>query len=95
MIEDEEGLISIEQFDSLFMSYFKGEEHAKEIKNLLLPAITTTTTDSEGKQNQCVKINKFTSFIDMFNFYPVPVNKIHYKNDSNELNFVMNTKNPG
>jgi len=95
MIEDEEGLISIDQFDSLFMSYFKGEEHAKEIKNLLLPAITITKTDSEDKLQPYVKISKFTSFIDMFNFFPVPVNKIHYKNDSNEVNFVMNTKNPG
>lgn len=33
-------------------------------------------------------------FIDLFNFYPVQVNKLRYKNDSNELTYVMsgNTK---
>lgn len=56
MIEDEEGLISIEQFDSLFMSYFKGEEQAKEIKKELLPAITVSKTDSEGKTQNFVRI---------------------------------------
>ena len=27
----------------------------------------------------------------MFNFYPVKVNKLRYKNDSNELTYVMNS----
>ena len=31
----------------------------------------------------------------MFNFYPVKVNKLRYKNDSNELTYVMNSGKHG
>ena len=27
----------------------------------------------------------------MFNYYPVRVNKLRYKNDSNEITFIMNS----
>jgi len=45
-----------------------------------------------GQENQQVVISKFTSFIDMVNFFPVQVNKIHTKNESGELYCVMNSK---
>jgi len=32
-----------------------------------------------------------TQFIDLFNFYPVKVGKLRYKNDSNEVTYVMNS----
>lgn len=31
----------------------------------------------------------------MFNFYPVKVNKLKYKNESNELTYVMNSGQHG
>ena len=44
--------------------------------------------------NTFVKIQLLTQFIDLFNYYPVKVNKLRYKNDSNEVTYVMysNTK---
>lgn len=77
------------------MSYFKGEDRAKEIKNMLLPVITSTKTDDSGNQQSHVRITKFTSFIDMFNFFPITVNKIHRKNDSNELTYIMSSNTKG
>lgn len=34
-------------------------------------------------------------FIDMFNFYPVKVNKLRYKNDSDELTHIMSSNSRG
>jgi Ca2+-binding EF-hand superfamily protein len=42
-----------------------------------------------------VRIQKLTQFIDLFNFYPVKVNKLRSKNDSNELTYVMSSGTHG
>ena len=49
--------------------------------------------DSElcNEQNQVVSIQKLTQFIDMFNYYPIKVHKVRYKNDSDGLTYVMNS----
>ena len=40
-------------------------------------------TKSEGKM--VVSAVKLMQFIDLYNFYPVKVNKMRYRNDSHEL----------
>lgn len=47
------------------------------------------------QQNEVARIEKLTSFIDLFNYYPVRVGKLKNKNDSNELTFVMNSGQHG
>ena len=43
-----------------------------------------------SKENEVARIERLTSFIDLFNYYPIKVQKLRYKNDSNELTYVMN-----
>jgi len=38
---------------------------------------------------------KFMQFIDMFNYYPVQVNKLRYKNDSDHLTRVLTSNTRG
>ena len=40
MIEDERGLVQINIFKKLFFTYFKGEKHAHQIYEMLLPAVS-------------------------------------------------------
>lgn len=105
MIDDEQGVCSVEIFKQLFFTYFKGEPSANQVYEMLLPLVTTyfdegTKTLSE-KQNaaesltRVVLIVKLTQFIDLFNYYPVRVHKVRYKNDSNELTYVMNSNTHG
>ncbi len=42
-----------------------------------------------------VRIQLLTQFIDLFNFYPVKVDNLRYKNDSNELTYVMSSNTKG
>ena len=42
-----------------------------------------------------VSIRKLTEFIDSFNFYPVKVNKILYKNRSKDMTYVMTSNTKG
>ena len=45
--------------------------------------------------NKVVVIQKLTMFIDMFNFYPLKVHKVRYKNDSDGLTYVMTSGTQG
>ena len=62
-------------------------EHWDEEKEVFLSSEDPKADDS----NKMVVIQKLTQFIDLFNFYPVKVNKLRQKNDSNELTYVMNS----
>ena len=42
-----------------------------------------------------VSIQKLTKFIDSFNFSPINVAHINYKNDSNEMTYVMTSNVKG
>jgi hypothetical protein len=42
-----------------------------------------------------VRIQLLTQFIDLFNFYPVKVSNLRYKNDSNEVTYVMSSNTKG
>jgi len=53
----------------------------------------TTKDDPNGRE--IARITALTSFIDLFNYYPLRVCNIRYKNDSNELTYVMNSNTRG
>ena len=97
MIDDEKSLISIDEFKKLFFTYFKGEVKASVIYEDLLPCITMYEQDKKaydtvpptGDYQVKVSIQKLTKFIDAFNFHPVRVNRIHSKNSSTELTYIM------
>ena len=36
-----------------------------------------------------------TKFIDLFNYYPIQVDKLRSTNDSNEFTYIMNSGNHG
>lgn len=108
MIDDEKSLISVEEFRKMFFMYFKGEYKAQMLYEKLSPHICVwnigdkvfnsqsemTNSDQLIEAEKMVSIRKLTEFIDSFNFYPVKVNKIHYKNVSKDMTYVMtsNTK---
>ena len=108
MIEDEKSLIAVDEFRKLFFMYFKGESKANLIYEKLLPHIivwnvgdkvfnSPTEMDSSDQLiegEKMVSIRKLSEFIDSFNFFPVKVNKIHFKNVSKDMTYVMtsNTK---
>ena len=108
MIEDEKSLISIEEFRKLFFTYFKGESKANLLYEKLLPFVTVLNIGdnvydraSEIPKDDLiiaeamVSIRKFSQFIDSFNFYPVKVDQIHYKNSSNEMTYIMTSNTKG
>lgn len=109
MIEDEKSLISIEEFRKMFFMFFKGEFKANVLFDQLLPFITVTnigdnvyesseavaSRDRVAESEEMVSIQKLTKFIDAFNFSPVRVNKIHMKNDSHEMTYVMTSNTKG
>lgn len=55
----------------------------------------TSTTASDPNGKEIARITVLTAFIDLFNYYPLRVCNIRYKNDSNELTFVMNSNTKG
>lgn len=100
MIEDEKSLISIEEFRKMFFTFFKGEYKASLLYDKLLPFITVweeagevyeqlDQVQDESRAEKRVSAQKLTIFIDSFNFYPVKVDKIHFKNSSNEMTRIM------
>ena len=100
MIEDERSLLSLEEFRKLFFTYFKGEAKASAIYDKLLTCIVQyrqgknvfDEPPEEGEYEARVSIQKLTKFIDAFNFYPLRVNKIHAKNDSQALTGIMTSE---
>ena len=91
MIESENSLISIEQFRKIFYTFFKGEFKVSILYEKLLPFITVweyagdvydelSQVQDESQAEKRVSVQKLTIFIDSFNFYPVKVDKIHFKN---------------
>ena len=62
-------------------------EHFDIEKNQRIDSTGSKATES----NKFVRINLLTQFIDLFNFYPVKVGKLRYKNDSNEFTYIMNS----
>ena len=66
-------------------------EHFDIEKNQKIDSTDSKATES----NKFVRINLLTQFIDLFNFYPVKVGKLRYKNDSNEFTYIMNSGTQG
>ena len=109
MIEDEKSLISVEEFRTMFFTFFKGEFKANLIYEKLLPHILVCEIDdkiyndsTEMKDpnmllqaEKMVSIQKLSIFIDSFNFSPIQVNKIHYKNTSTDMTYVMSSNTQG
>ena len=51
-----------------------------------------TVTDADDPQSvEVARIQTLTQFIDLFNYYPVPVHSLRYKNDSDGLTYVMSS----
>ena len=91
MIEDETGLIPLDDFRKLFFTYFKGNDHESKVFSELVPSLTIVKEDG----SIWVQILKFTSFIDMYNYYPLKMQSIKDKNDSNELSYIMSSNTRG
>ena len=102
MIEDERGFVAPDVFRKMFFTFFKGERYAYQVYEMLTRIVTEHYDYSREEMlrpespratedNKVVVIQKLTQFIDMFNFYPIKVHKVRYKNDSNELTYVMNS----
>jgi len=102
MIEDEKSLISVDEFRKMFFTFFKGEYKAMMIYEKVLPFVTVWNVgenvyDAESQipesetpeAERMVSVQKLTIFIDSFNFFPVKVDKIHFKNTSQEMTHVM------
>lgn len=89
----------------MYFTYFKGEKAAYQVYDMLLPVMTKHILENEEivesdhplatESNKVVLIYLLTKFIDMFNFYPVKVNKLRYKNDSNEFTYIMSSGKHG
>ena len=62
-------------------------EHYDEANNCRLDPSDPKATEN----TKVVKIQLLTQFIDLFNYYPVKVNKLRQKNDSNEMTYVMSS----
>lgn len=106
MILDERGLVSVDVFEKMFFTYFKGQRFAHQIYDTLLPLIKVCYDEEndvireDGDPNRAgmkfiVKIQLLTQFIDLLNYYPVKVNKLRYKNDSHEVTYVMSSNTKG
>ena len=109
MISDEKSLIPIEEFQKMFFTYFKGEFKAKYLYEKLLPhvvvwqigdAVFNDVADVSNAEllldaEKIVSIQKLTKFIDGFNFSPVKVSDIHYKNNSEEMTYIMTSNTKG
>lgn len=102
MIEDERGLVKPQIFKRMFFTYFKGEKFAYQVFEMLEPCISIYFDSASdefinqedaraNEDNRFVHIQLLTKFIDLFNYYPVQVNKLRYKNDSNEFTYIMNS----
>lgn len=105
MIEDDRALIGPDEFRKLFFTFFKGDEKATIVYGKLIPHILVYVDGEEtilDKQpchedgsptlaRKMISLQKLTKFIDGFNFYPLRVNKLHNKNDSKELTYVMSS----
>jgi hypothetical protein len=102
-IDDERGLVGVNIFRKMFFTFFKGEKSSHQVYEMLWPCIreyfnyetdcTTTAQDPNG--SEIARIVALTAFIDLFNYYPLRVCKVRYKNDSNELTFIMNSNTRG
>ena len=105
MIEDDRALIGPDEFRKLFFTFFKGDEKANIVFAKLLPHIMVYVDEADNvldkePQNEdgsarfarkMISLQKLTKFIDGFNFYPLRVNKLHNKNSSKELTYVMSS----
>lgn len=71
MIEDEKGLVSPVLFKQLFFIYFKGEKHAYQVYEMLLPVVQEhylpstdcyipETDPRASSENQVIVIQKLT-----------------------------------
>ena len=91
LIDNEESLISGEEFKKIFFTYFRGEAKAEQLYNSVLPFVTF----DETKPDSDVSIQKLSKLIDSFCFYPVKVGTIHYKNNSSRLEKVISKNDYG
>lgn len=104
MIDDERSLISIPEFKVLFFKYFKDGQNLAKIYERLVSYITSylcpngDVHDSKPEDEDCepmVSIQKLSKFIDVYNYYPIYVNSLRKKNDSDELTFIMTSNTRG
>ena len=109
LVDDEKSLISCDEFRKMFFTYFKGEAKASSIFDKLLAQIVVlvigdkvfnsvaemTQTDQLIESEKMVSVQKLSKFIDSFNFYPVDVGKIHFKNASQEMTYIMTSNTKG
>lgn len=92
-------MVDLAKFKKMFFTFFKGESKAFLVFDKLWPCIcefydfTTNQACTKDDPNavEVARISQLTSFIDLFNYYPMQVCKVRYKNDSNELTYVMNS----
>ena len=70
----------MEEFKRLFFTYFKSEPKAEQMFGKILPFITNK--ESEDCE---ISIQKLAKLIDSFSFYPVKVNMIKSKNNSDKF----------
>ena len=70
----------MEEFKKLFFTYFKSEPRAEQMFGKILPFIT----NKENEENE-ISIQKLAKLIDSFSFYPIKVNMIKNKNNSDKF----------
>ena len=109
LIDDEKSLISCDEFRRMFFTFFKGQAQAAILFDKLIPNIVVlvigdkvfnneaemTRTDQLIEAEKMVSVQKLSKFIDSFNFYPVNVGHIHFKNNSKEMTYVMTSNKKG
>ena len=100
--------MTIPEFKSIFYKYFKDGQKSTTIYHKLLEVIKCYLVDDEvvdtkpqkkdGQLNTfetMVSIQKLSKFIDVFNYYPIYVNSLKKKNDSDELCYIMTSNTRG
>lgn len=76
--------------------------YAYFVYDMLIPLVTKFYDDESAKvleesdprcneNNRVVVIQLLTKFIDLFNYYPIKISKLKYKNDSNEFTYIMSS----
>lgn len=91
----------------MWFSFFKAEEHAEKIYEMLAPKLIVLEQEDGSiidleelekvPENSTGYISavKLMQFIDLFNYYPINATKLRLKNDSNELTYVMTSNQRG
>lgn len=80
---DESGLIHQDQFKSMYLQNLGRNQldKGKLVFDKLLPLIQA---ESEDGSQEWISMNKLTTFIDFFNFYPFMLKQIRHKNNTSK-----------